>query len=133
MLDLTPPGLTFDGTTTHGIVPYKVASIKRSAEIVLVMDGVQIQTSPDANSGQPDNNFWGASATAYSIDGWRLLGLWFYSPDWLLSGTVTRSGTVTSDDGQPINPGFNRDASNIDISVQASVIATNGGHPHGWL
>jgi prepilin-type processing-associated H-X9-DG protein len=100
-----------------------VGSIKRSAEIVLIMDGAQIQTSNDANSGLPDNNFWGASATAYSIDGWRENGGWIYSPDWLLTGTVI-GGAVTSDDGQPINPGFNRDAKNIAI-VQPGV-TTNG-------
>lgn len=104
-IDVLPPGavLLFDGTATHGIVPYKIGSIHHSADIVLVMDGTQIQNDPTALDGGNDPNYWGASATAWTVDGWRLLGGDIYPPDFLLSGTSR------SDDGAPINPGFNKE------------------------
>jgi prepilin-type processing-associated H-X9-DG protein len=118
MPNITGGPLLYDGTTTHGVIPYKIGSIQRSADIVLVMDGVQIADSPNASNGANDPNYWGASATAYAVDGWRLEGGWIYIPDWLLSGRAV------GDDGSPINPGFNKDAASISY-VQPGV-TTNG-------
>jgi prepilin-type processing-associated H-X9-DG protein/prepilin-type N-terminal cleavage/methylation domain-containing protein len=108
-LSISPPDvLLSDGTQTHGVVPYKIGSIKRSSEIVMIMDGVQIQISPDANSGLPDNNYWGASSTAWGADGYRYHGDSWYPPDFLLANTYI--GTVhMSDDGKTIDPGSNKD------------------------
>src|ERR1700728_1269453 len=67
------PGLSTplnDGTSYHGIVPYKLAHIQRSAEIVLMMDGVLCQYEP--NSGV--TNYWGTAATAYAADANHYLG-----------------------------------------------------------
>ena len=44
--------------------PYKISRIRRSAEIVLIMDGAQIAQVP----GNPDNQLWQAFATASKID-----------------------------------------------------------------
>ncbi len=98
-----------DGTTYQGHLPYKLAHVQRSSEIVLIMDGVLV--ADNINGGPPgDPNFWGANATAYGVDAWRFEG-WrakSVSPDYFLAGTVV-AGQVTSDDGQTINPGGNLD------------------------
>ncbi|HEY1921455.1 MAG TPA: type II secretion system protein [Tepidisphaeraceae bacterium] len=99
-----------DGTTYKACVPYKLAHIQRSSEIVLIMDGVQVQV--DTNATPNDTNFWGANSTAYGVDAWRFQG-WRaknVSADYFLSG-FTSSGQVTADDGQTINPGGNVDNS----------------------
>jgi prepilin-type N-terminal cleavage/methylation domain-containing protein/prepilin-type processing-associated H-X9-DG protein len=44
--------------------PYKIAKIRRAAEVILIMDGTQIRTL----QGSPDPNLWGAYATAYKLD-----------------------------------------------------------------
>lgn len=49
-----------DGTPYHGCVPYKIAHIQRSSEIVLIMDGVQIRVNGTASNGSADDNYWGA-------------------------------------------------------------------------
>jgi len=109
--------LLYDQTATHGIVPYKIGSIQHSADIVLIMDGTQIKDNPVAAGGGDDPNYWGASATAWTIDGWRFTGGDIYSPDFLLSGRPT------SDDGAPINPGFNKEynGSTVDGSFVVGV------------
>ncbi|HEX4052654.1 MAG TPA: type II secretion system protein [Tepidisphaeraceae bacterium] len=97
-----------DGTAYQGHVPYKMAHIQRSSEIVLIMDGVLVQNN--TNQTPTDTNFWGANDTAYGVDAWRFQG-WRaknVSPDFFLSG-YQLSGVVTADDGQPINPGGNAD------------------------
>lgn len=53
--------------------PYRIAKIRRAAEIVLIMDGAQVYSN-----GTP--NWWGALATCYKLDGSALY-----------SGTAPRS------------------------------------------
>ena len=99
-----------DSTPYKGCVPYKLAHIQRSAEIVLIMDGVQYAYNPSAHGGAGDTNYWGAEATAFAVDAWRLGG-WppmSVKADYLLFGYQS-GGQLISDDGQPINPGGNVD------------------------
>jgi prepilin-type processing-associated H-X9-DG protein/prepilin-type N-terminal cleavage/methylation domain-containing protein len=98
-----------DGTAERGCIPYKMAHIQRSAEIVLLMDGTLLAYNGSANNGQPDPNFWASLATAYRMDGDR-----FYngaSADYFIYGFKNGS-TIVADDGQPINPGLNHDDNN---------------------
>jgi prepilin-type processing-associated H-X9-DG protein/prepilin-type N-terminal cleavage/methylation domain-containing protein len=53
----TPPQFVY-------LKPYKIARIKRAADIVLIMDGTQIRTF----NGSNDPNLWGAFSTAYKLD-----------------------------------------------------------------
>ena len=48
-----------DGTSYKGCVPYKLSNVKRSSEIVLIMDGVQVQV--DTNATPNDTNFWAST------------------------------------------------------------------------
>jgi prepilin-type processing-associated H-X9-DG protein/prepilin-type N-terminal cleavage/methylation domain-containing protein len=94
--------LLYDGTDNHASSPYKIGSIKRSAEIVLIFDGGLFRSN--TGFGYNDPNYWGALAVGSSIDGQRFGPYWQYAVDFLLQGWPG------NDDGQPINPGFNRDA-----------------------
>jgi prepilin-type N-terminal cleavage/methylation domain-containing protein/prepilin-type processing-associated H-X9-DG protein len=51
------------GQTVY-LKPYKLARIKRPAQIAIIMDGTQIRTLP----GSTDPNLWGAFATVYKLD-----------------------------------------------------------------
>jgi prepilin-type N-terminal cleavage/methylation domain-containing protein/prepilin-type processing-associated H-X9-DG protein len=92
---------TYDGTPYHGDVPYKLAHIQRSSEIVLVMDGVLVQQQ--YIGATLDTNYWGAYSTAYAADEWRFLGSGPVIADYFLFGNTN------ADDGQAINPGGNQD------------------------
>jgi prepilin-type processing-associated H-X9-DG protein len=100
-----------DGTTYKGCVPYHIAHISRSAEIVMLMDGELISYNSTANNGSPDSNFWASLATAQNADGGRFYPSTPTQPDYFLFGYAP-SGTVISDDGVPINPGINQDTAN---------------------
>lgn len=52
------------GQTVY-LKPYKISKIKRAAEVVLIMDGAQIQK---LNGAASDPYLWGAFATAYKLD-----------------------------------------------------------------
>jgi prepilin-type N-terminal cleavage/methylation domain-containing protein/prepilin-type processing-associated H-X9-DG protein len=93
-----------DGTNYHGCVPYKLAHIQRSSEIVLIMDAVLCQWEPGSNV----NNYWGAAATAFAADEYRFFGSGPVAADYFLSGYQS-GGRVVADDGQGINPGQNMD------------------------
>jgi prepilin-type processing-associated H-X9-DG protein/prepilin-type N-terminal cleavage/methylation domain-containing protein len=95
--------LLYDGTATHGIIPYKIGSIQHSSTIVLIACGTQVKTDPTANNGGPDNNYWGSIAGFWTADQWRFVGGANPPPDFFLSGGKN------SDDGATINPGFNQD------------------------
>ena len=86
--------------------PYKISRIRRSAEIVLIMDGTQIAQVP----GNPDNELWQAFATAYKLDRKNLT-----SGGQPLSFLVFDRPTARPD--QNIDPGPNKDASGITTSV----------------
>jgi prepilin-type N-terminal cleavage/methylation domain-containing protein/prepilin-type processing-associated H-X9-DG protein len=82
--------------------PYKLAKIKRSAEVVLVMDGTQIrQVTTDPNA---DPNLWQAFATAYKLDRYNIVG-----------GTAPQSFLLmdrpSARPDASIDPGPNTDAS----------------------
>jgi prepilin-type N-terminal cleavage/methylation domain-containing protein/prepilin-type processing-associated H-X9-DG protein len=82
---------------------YKLSKIRRSAEIVLIMDGVQIRTVTTDPSADP--NLWQAFATAYKLDHFNLLsGGIPYS--FLLSDRPSARPDAN------IDPGPNQDASN---------------------
>jgi len=91
------------GKTVY-LTPYKLAKIKRSAEVVLVMDGTQIRTFPPST----DQNLWGAFATAYKLDnaaryqGPTAGGRSYLLFDW-----------PGATNGDSIDPGPNTDASTI--------------------
>jgi prepilin-type processing-associated H-X9-DG protein len=93
---------------TAGVITYlqtyKLSKIRRSTEIVLIMDGVQIRTvTTDPNA---DPNLWQAFATAYKIDRFNLQqGGVPYS--YLLSDRPTNTKPDVN-----IDPGPNSDASN---------------------
>lgn len=88
-----------DPTSYKGDVPYKIAHIQRSSEIVLIMDGVQTAFNP-AND---DTHYWGADATAFAIDAWKLGDSYGGNKqDFLLFNYAT-------DNGVSINPGDNVD------------------------
>ncbi|MGD0462145.1 MAG: type II secretion system protein [Tepidisphaeraceae bacterium] len=97
-------GIASDPTIYKANVPYKLAHVQRSSEIVLILCGVQIAYNYNSIGGKPDANYWGASATAFSIDAWRFL---------TSTGTVKQDYLLyqypTADDGTPINPGANVD------------------------
>jgi len=94
------------------LLPYKMAKVRRSAEVVLVMDGTQIAQV----QGNTDPELWQAFATAYKIDRGNLQsGGSPYS--FLLMDRIT----AKPDAG--IDPGPNQDASNQQFS--------NVDHPDG--
>ena len=86
--------------------PYKISRIRRSAEIVLIMDGAQIAQVP----GNPDNQLWQAFATAYKLDRRNL-----FSGGQPLSFLVMDRPSARPDTG--VDPGPNRDASTITSSA----------------
>jgi len=93
----------FDGTQTHGSVPYKIGSIKRNAEIVLIFDGGVFKNN--SGPGFSDTNYFGALAVGAYVDEMRYTGGYGgLRPDFFLYDNSF------NDDGQPIFPGFNRDA-----------------------
>lgn len=108
-----------DGTSYQGTVPYKLSHIQRSAEIVLIMDGVLCQYIPNTNT----NNYWGADASAYAADGYKFPG-WAGTPkitaDYFLFGYQS-GGNVVADDGQTINPGPNIDDTAIAAPNQPGI------------
>ena len=83
------------------LTPYKLAKVRRSAEIVLIMDGVQIGQV----TGNPDNELWQAFATAYKIDRYNL-GSGGVPYSFLLMDRITARPDAN------IDPGPNQDASN---------------------
>jgi prepilin-type N-terminal cleavage/methylation domain-containing protein/prepilin-type processing-associated H-X9-DG protein len=82
--------------------PYKMSKVKRSAEIVLVMDGTQIAQVP----GNSDPALWQSFATAYKLDRYNILsgGQPF---SYLLFDRVTARPDTS------IDPGSNQDASSM--------------------
>ena len=86
--------------------PYKISRIRRSGEIVLIMDGAQIAQVP----GNPDNQLWQAFATAYKLDRKNLT-----SGGQPLSFLVFDRPTARPDTN--IDPGPNKDASGMTTSV----------------
>ncbi len=96
---------------TH-LKPYKLAKIRRSAEIVLIMDGVQVGQV----DGSSDPALWQAFAAAYKIDRGNLQ-----------SGGVPYSfllmDRITARPDGNIDPGPNQDASNQQFA--------NVDHPDG--
>jgi prepilin-type N-terminal cleavage/methylation domain-containing protein/prepilin-type processing-associated H-X9-DG protein len=95
--------LQFDGTATHATVPYKIGSIKRSAEIVLIFDGGLFRVN--AGVGYSDTNYWGALAVGVNPDEMRFAGGYGgLHPDYFLFNNSF------NDDGATIFPGFNKDA-----------------------
>ena len=94
--------LQFDGSQNHDSAPYKVGSIKRSAEIVLIFDGGLFKVN--AVPGFTDPNYWGALAVGNAVDGMRYIGGWVYPVDFLIQGHAN------NDDGSTIVPGYNMDA-----------------------
>jgi prepilin-type processing-associated H-X9-DG protein/prepilin-type N-terminal cleavage/methylation domain-containing protein len=91
----------FDGTQNHDATPYKIGSIKRAAEIVLIFDAGLMKANVDASP--VDQNYYGALAIGNAVDGMRYLGGWVYTPDFLLQGWPA------NDDGSTIIPGYNLD------------------------
>lgn len=92
-------------TNLYDLQPYKLGRIKRSSEMVLIMDGSQWQTS---NSG--DANWWGVQYTAWALDNWR----WgqfgsTYTPAPL---DYLQSGNPKADNGTPLDIGPNQDTAN---------------------
>jgi len=107
MANLTPVNssypIYYDGTQNHGTVPYKIGSIKRNSEIVLIFDAglFQINSGP----GFYDSNYWGALAIGAYADEMRFTGGYGgLRPDFFLFDNPA------NDDNTPIFPGFNRDA-----------------------
>ena len=92
-------------TLQYDFKPYKLGQIKRSAEMVLIMDGSQWQTS-----NQNDSNWWGVQYTAWALDNWR----------WGEFGTsysaspidYLQSGNPNADNGAQIDIGPNQDTAN---------------------
>ena len=82
--------------------PYKISKIRRSAEIVLIMDGAQIAQVP----GNPDNELWQAFATAEKIDRNN-----FFSGGQPFSFLVFDRPSARPDTN--IDPGPNKDASGM--------------------
>jgi prepilin-type processing-associated H-X9-DG protein/prepilin-type N-terminal cleavage/methylation domain-containing protein len=102
MPNLPPnPLLQFDGTQNHDSTPYKLGSIKRAAEIVLIFDAGLMQNNVDASP--VDTNYWGALAVGNAVDGMRYIGGWVYTVDFLVQGHAN------NDDGSTIVPGYNTD------------------------
>jgi prepilin-type processing-associated H-X9-DG protein/prepilin-type N-terminal cleavage/methylation domain-containing protein len=77
--------------------PYRMAKIRRASEVVLIMDGAQVQN----NGGTP--NWWSALATCYKLDASALY-----------SGTAPRGYLLydhpNSRNGEPIDGGPNTEA-----------------------
>jgi prepilin-type processing-associated H-X9-DG protein/prepilin-type N-terminal cleavage/methylation domain-containing protein len=103
-LDDVDVAIAISGGGTVELKPYKLAKIKRSAEVVVIMDGAQIRMLP----GSPDPNLWGAFATAYKLDnsaryqGPAASGRSYLLFDW---------PGATND--QSIDPGPNTDANTV--------------------
>jgi prepilin-type processing-associated H-X9-DG protein/prepilin-type N-terminal cleavage/methylation domain-containing protein len=105
----------YDGTTYHGDVPYKLAHIQRSSEIVLIMDGVICQYEPGTNV----NNYFGSTSTAYAADAYRSYAtVGTDKADYFLFGYQSGGQTV-ADDGQTINPGLNADDTTVGAPTEA--------------
>lgn len=91
------------GKTVY-LTPYKLSKIRRSAEVVLIMDGTQIKAFPPS----PDPDLWGAFATSYKLDnaaryqGPGMGGRSYLLFDW-----------PGATNGDSIDPGPNTDATTI--------------------
>jgi len=53
--------------TSPLLVPYRMSQVQRNAEIVLITDSSQWQTSPDGT----DSNWWGVQGCCWGLDNWR--------------------------------------------------------------
>ena len=103
-LDDVDVAIAIGGGGTAYLKPYKLAKIKRSAEVVVIMDGTQIRMLP----GSPDPNLWGAFATAYKLDNSaRYQGPAVGGRSYLLF-----DGPGATND-QSIDPGPNTDANTV--------------------
>jgi prepilin-type processing-associated H-X9-DG protein len=83
------PSMYSDPQTGKLAVPYKVASIRRSSEVILIMDGAQVQ-----------NQSYRCMATAYKIDGEQ----YYKGPTYLLFNSTSAKNETS------INAGVNTDA-----------------------
>jgi prepilin-type N-terminal cleavage/methylation domain-containing protein/prepilin-type processing-associated H-X9-DG protein len=88
---------TSSASTGPWLQPYRIAKIRRASEIVLIMDGAQVQNNGSAT------NWWSALATCYKLDA-----------NGLYSGTSPRSYMLydhaSARNGEPIDGGPNVDA-----------------------
>lgn len=97
-------GIAGDPTVYKANLPYKLAHVQRSSEVILIMCGVQIAYNYNSIGGKADPNYWGADATAFTIDACRFVqSTASVKQDFLIYQYAT------SDDGAPINPGGNVD------------------------
>jgi prepilin-type processing-associated H-X9-DG protein len=91
----------FSLPTQPFLQPYKLSKIRRSSEIVLIMDGTQIGQV----TGNPDPELWQAFATAYKLDRFNLQSGGIPYSFLLLDRPSARPDAS-------IDPGPNKDASN---------------------
>ncbi len=89
----------------YDLYPYKFGRIKRSTEMVIVMDGSQWQTSVAG-----DNNWWGVQYTAWALDNWR----WGEFANNYSSAPLDylQSASPNADNGSQVNIGPNQDTAN---------------------
>jgi prepilin-type processing-associated H-X9-DG protein len=92
-------------TKKYDLQPYKMGGVKRSSEMVLIMDGSQWQMS---NSG--DSNWWGVQYTAWALDNWR----WGEFGNNYGSSPIDylRTANPNADNGSPVDIGPNQDTPN---------------------
>jgi prepilin-type N-terminal cleavage/methylation domain-containing protein/prepilin-type processing-associated H-X9-DG protein len=85
------------------LTPYRMAKIRRAAEVVLVMDGTQIRVNPPS-----DINWYGATSTAFALDNYRL-----YSWGPASTKNFLLFSHANADNGASIDGGPNIEANSI--------------------
>jgi prepilin-type processing-associated H-X9-DG protein/prepilin-type N-terminal cleavage/methylation domain-containing protein len=75
------------------LIPYKLAHIKRSAEIALIFDGAV----------QSNNGYWDASADAYALDNANVYAHTYMTDQYNLPSNVTPANPPVENQGLPIN------------------------------